>query len=161
MYISNFTGALVAGAIAISAGFASPVAAANDSERLARIVLGAAAVGLVAHKIRKNKKRRAEVSRQNTYRYRDDHSGYHNNRPRTCLRKKYTGHGWKTYYSRKCLAQHRGHRRDHYDNHRHNDYVNSRRHKDSRYGHKYNSGKSHNKRDINNDYFRKWNDTHN
>jgi hypothetical protein len=159
MHITNFTGALIAGAIAITTVFASPVAAASDGDRLARIVLGAAAIGLVAHKIHKNKKRRAEVSRRNTYGYDDNRGAYHNNRPRTCLRKKYTGQGWKTYYSRKCLAQYRGQRRGHYDASRHNGYANSKHHNDARRN--YSNHNFYGKRNINNNTFSKWNDTHN
>jgi hypothetical protein len=140
MRISNFTGVIVASAIATSAIFATPVAAASDGDRLARIVLGAAVVGLVAHKIHKNKKHRKEVSRD----YRYDDRDY---RPKRCLRKKYTRHGWKTFYSQRCLAKHRAHRNDYYDNHRHDRYRDSRRQYDDR-------------RKLNDNYFRKWNDSH-
>ncbi len=155
MIISNFTGALVAGAIALTAAFTSPVAAASDGERLARILLGAAAVGLVAHKVRKNKKRREEVSKNYRYDSREYRSGHGNHRPKTCLRKKYTGHGWKTFYSQRCLAKHRAHRYDSYDNHRHDRHRNTRRQHDDR---RYHDRKD--KRKLNDSYFRKWNDTH-
>ncbi len=155
MHISNFTGALVAGAIAISATFASPVVAASDSDRFARILLGVAAVGLVAHKVRKNKKHREEVSRNYRYDNRDYRPGHRNYRPKSCLRKKYTGHGWKTFYSQRCLAKHRAHRNDYYDNHRHDRHRNSKRQYDDR---RYHDRKD--RRKLNDHYFRKWNDTH-
>lgn len=176
MLISNFTGALIAGAIAITTVFAAPVAAANNGNRLARIVLGAAAVSLVAHKVRKEKTYRREVSRRNTREYRNNRTRHHDNRPKTCLRKKYTDHGWKTYYSRRCLSKHRKHRHEHYDARRDNGHANSRRHSHADHGNKHTNSRRHeatkrttnqnrenvrNTRNINNDYFRKWNDTHN
>ena len=155
MRISKLTSALVAGAIATSAIFAAPVSAASDGDRLARIVLGAAAVGLVAHKIHKNKKRRKEVSRNYRYDNRGHRSGHRNYRPKTCLRKKYTGYGWKSFYSQRCLAKHRAYRNDGYDNHRHDRHYNSRRQYDDRRHHDRDD-----RRKLNDGYFRKWNDTH-
>jgi hypothetical protein len=147
MRISNFTGVIVASAIATSAIFATPVAAASDGDRLARIVLGAAVVGLVAHKIHKNKKHRKEVSRDYRYDDRDYRPQHRDYRPKRCLRKKYTRHGWKTFYSQRCLAKHRAHRNDYYDNRRQDRYRDSRRQYDDR-------------RKLNDNYFRKWNDSH-
>ena len=155
MRISKFASALVAGAIATSAIFATPVSAASDGDVLARIVLGAAAVGLVAHKIHKNKKHRKEVSRNNRYDNRNYRSGHRNYRPKSCLRKKYTGYGWKTFYSQRCLTKHRTQRNDYYDNYRHNRHRDSRRKYDDR---RYNEHED--RRKLNDGYFRKWNDTH-
>jgi hypothetical protein len=140
MKTSNFIGAVLAGSIALTSTFAAPVAASSKTDNLAKILLGAAAIGLVVHTVKKNKKRRAAVARQNQYRPQQyQQRGYHNNhRPKTCLRKKYTYNGWKTFYSKKCLAQHRRQHNDEYVDVRDNyEYHNRRRDRHGNYNNRY------------------------
>lgn len=137
MKTTKFIGAVLAGSIAITSAFTAPVAASGRNGDLAKILLGAAAIGLVVHTVKKNKKRRNSVARQDHYRPHQQRARHHNYKPKTCLRKKYTNHGWKTFYSQKCLANHRNNRNrgyaqnhDRYDqyNNRNTHYANSRRH---------------------------------
>lgn len=104
MKTSNLIAIAVSGAIALTAA-ATPASAASDGDRLAQILFGAAAIGAIAHVVHKDKKKRRqrEAARNNHYK---PQPVYQNHKPRTCLRKKYTNHGWKTFYSRKCLKQH-------------------------------------------------------
>ncbi len=137
MKISNFIGAVLVSSIAITSTFAAPAAAASDGDRLARILLGAAAVGLVVHTVKKNKNRHATVARQDHYRSRQQRARYNNHRPKTCLRKKYTYNGWQTFYSQRCLAQQRRN-----NNGRHSDA----RHDYDNYGHAHDRRKKYNNR---------------
>ena len=152
MRVSKFTGAIVAGAIAITSAFATPASAASDGDRLATILLGAAAVGLAVHTIKKKKKEKshATVARHNAYRPRDSRAVYNQHRPKNCLRKKYTNHGWETYYSRKCLKNHRNRHNHGYseaNHHNHNRY-------DDNHGRRNNHGRYNNHRRHNNHYQR-------
>ncbi|MBL4750102.1 MAG: hypothetical protein JKX71_05875 [Amylibacter sp.] len=137
MKTTNFIGAVLAGSIAITSIFAAPVAASGKTDNLAKILLGAAAVGLVVYSVKKNKRaRRANVARQDYYRPqqpRVDHQYY---KPKICLRKRYTYNGWETFYSQRCLDRNRhnhngGYARtnDRYDqyNRRNTHYANSDR----------------------------------
>jgi hypothetical protein len=149
MKITNFIGAVLAGSIAITSIFAAPVAASSRNGDLAKVLLGAAAIGLVAYSVKKNKKRRNNVAKQDYYRpqpYRQ-RARHYNYKPKTCLRKRYTNHGWKTFYSQRCLANHRNNRNggyaqrhdryDGYNNNRNTQYTDSGRY----YKHKHRSEK--------------------
>lgn len=115
MKTTKFIGAILAGSIAITSAFAAPVAASSRTDNLAKILLGAAAIGLVVHNVKKNKRaRRTNVTRQDHYRPHQPRVRHHNYKPKTCLRKKYTNHGWKTFYSQRCLAKHRHNQSDGY-----------------------------------------------
>ncbi len=149
MRVSKFTGAIVAGAIAITSAFATPAAAASDGNRLATILLGAAAVGLVVHTVKKNKKSRATVVSHNAYRSRGSHTIYNQHRPKNCLRKKYTNHGWKTYYSRKCLEQQRNRHNNGYSEANHH---NHNRYDDGNHGRRNNHNRYNNHRRHDNHY---------
>ena len=141
MKMSKFTGVVIAGSIAPTSAFTTPVQAGSRGDKLATIILGAAAVGLVAHSIHKNKKSRANVTQYDQYgAYRPNKPRAHHNshRPRKCLRKKYTNHGWKTFYSRRYLEQHR--------THRHGGYATNHGHNQNHYGQHHNKHKRHNKR---------------
>jgi hypothetical protein len=140
MKSAKFISALVAGSIALTAGFTTSASAANNNDKLAKIVLGVAAVAIAANVIRNKKKSRAPVTQYDTYR--TPQPVYNDYRPKTCLRKKYTPNGWQTYYSRRCLAQYRERTNDHYTNAR-------------RYGHK-----RHDKHDRQYDHDRYENDHH-
>ncbi len=139
MKTTKFIGAVLAGSIAITSAFAAPVAASSRTDNLAKILLGAAAVGLVVHSANKNKRaRRANVARQDHYAPRQPRVRYRENRPKTCLRKRYTNHGWKTFYSQRCLAKHRhnhnggyAHTHDRYNSYNNHDtyYANSGRYR--------------------------------
>jgi len=162
MRISKFTGAIVAGAIAITSVFTVPAAAASDSNRLATILLGAAAVGLVVHTVKKNKKSHATVVSHNAYKSHKPRVAYNRHRPKSCLRKKYTNHGWKTFYSRKCLEQHRKHNNHGYseasrNNHNRYDDNHGRRHNRSRYSN-HNRNDNHYQRDGFYEFQRRAND---
>lgn len=139
MKMSKFTCAVIAGSIALTSAFTTAVQAGGRGDKLATILLGAAAVGLVAHTIHKNKKSRAKVTQYDhydAYRPNKPRVRYNDHRPRTCLRKKYTNHGWKTFYSRKCLEQHRVRRNSGYagaHGHNHNRYNHQRYNQQTRY----------------------------
>ena len=140
MRVSKFTSAIVAGAIAITSAFATPASAASDGNRLATILLGAAAVGLAVHTIKKNKKSHATVARHNAYRPREQRAVYNQHRAKNCLRKKYTNHGWKTFYSRKCLEKQRNRHNHGYSEvsrHNHNRYDDNQGRRNNR--NRYNS----------------------
>ena len=140
MRTSKFVSAIVAGSIAISAGFAAPAFAGADRNQLARILLGAVAVGAIAHQVNKNKKSREAVVHHNQYKPHQPRVVYDRHRPRTCLRKKYTQHGWKTFYSQKCLKQHRNRHgdRDWNHNHKHHDkHARRHRHDNHRHDHRH------------------------
>ena len=156
MKTTNFIGALLAGSIAITSTFAAPAAAASDGDRLARILLGAAAIGSVVHTVKKNKKRRDAVARRDHYRPNQyqPRVRHNNHRPKTCLRKKYTYNGWQTFYSQRCLAEHRR-RNNVRNNHGHNTHVHDRTHAHDRHGnynnrydqnqHRVNAGQNYNR----------------
>ena len=93
MKTSNFIAITVSGAIALSA-VATPVSGASDGDRLAQLLFGAAAIGAIAHVVHKDKKKRRhqEAARRQHY---EPKPVYQNHKPRTCLRKKWTNHGWK------------------------------------------------------------------
>lgn len=133
MRMPKFVSAVVAGSIALTAGFSAPAAAGADSEQLARILLGAVAVGAIAHQVNKNSRSRETVVHHNDYQSYRPRVEHHNHRPKTCLRRKYTGHGWKTFYSSRCLEQHRHRRNGHnanarFDNHDHKHSHKNRKH---------------------------------
>lgn len=125
MRLSKFTIAVIASAIAMTTFATAPVAAASDGDRLATILLGAAAIGVIAHSVKKRKRARQEAAQYDNHYYRQPRAVQNRHRPKTCLRKKYTHDGWKTFYSRKCLKRHRSQSHNH-NAHRHNGHHNSR-----------------------------------
>jgi hypothetical protein len=147
MILSKFTTAIIAGAIAITTFTTAPVAAASDSDRLAQILLGAAAIGVIVHTAKKRKRARQEVTHYDNYQHRQPRVVHNRHRPKTCLRKKYTHDGWKTFYSRKCLERHRSQSHNH-NTHKHNGHQNSRHYK------KHHKNTHRNQATYNNSY--KW-----
>ncbi|KAB7614453.1 hypothetical protein F9L33_07365 [Amylibacter sp. SFDW26] len=126
MKTSRLIALTVSGAIALTA-VATPASAASDGDRLAQFLFGAAAIGAIAHVVHKDKKKRRqqEAARRQHY---EPKPVYQNHKPRHCLRQKWTNHGWKKYYSRKCLKQHgygQQARHDYNDYHSHGSYQHS------------------------------------
>ncbi len=159
MKLSKFTTAVIAGAIAITTFTTAPVAAASDGDRLAQILLGAAAIGVIVHSANKRKRARQEVTHYDKYQPRVVHNRH---RPKTCLRKKYTHGGWKTFYSRKCLEQHRSRSRNHnnhnvYNNNSNHNTHNNNGHQNSRHYKKHHKNTHRNQATYNQPY--KWHES--
>ncbi len=135
MKTSNLIAITVSGAIALSA-VATPASASNDGDRLAQFLFGAAAIGAIAHVIHKDKKKRRhqEAARRHHY---ESKPVYQKHKPRECLRQKWTNHGWKKYYSHKCLKQHGyGKQVQHgHDYHSHGNYQHTHQYKKRHNGH--------------------------
>jgi len=121
MKSAPFISAIAAASIALTASIATPAAAGDRGDTLAKILIGAAVVGVAASVIHnKNKHRNQAVTQYDNYRPNAAYRPYrprvvYNHRPKACLRQKYTRYGWKTYYSRRCL--------DRYYSQRNNRYV--------------------------------------
>ena len=101
-----------AAAFAIAAApLATPKAQASDKfDGLAIGILAAALIGIAAHEHKKSKREKV-ITHRNTPKvvYNQHHKKKHvhrtNRKPKRCLRKKWTNHGWKTYYGKSCLAK--------------------------------------------------------
>ena len=121
---STYISAIIAGALALTSSLSAPASAGADSEQLTRYLLGAAAIAAIAHASKKHRQE-APAASYDAY---NSHVSYKSSKPRSCLRKKYTNHGWKTFYSKHCLNKHRSRHRSHYSyGHGHKKY----------YGHKH------------------------
>lgn len=111
----KFINIVTVGAIALATATAAPARADSDGEKIIKLLIGVAAVAAIANSAKKNDDRHTNQRIKHTPPKRVKH---HTRPPKTCLRKRYTGHGWKTFYSRKCLNKH--HYR-HNDRHVYND----------------------------------------
>jgi len=95
---------LTAGAIA-TAGVSAP-AQAGPNEDLARFLIGAAIIGMIANSNNNNVTvRRAPIVQPVTR--------VHRHKPRTCLRQRWTRDGWIKFYGRHCMLNHGWHLRGH------------------------------------------------
>jgi len=146
MKSAPFISAIAAAAIALTASIATPAAAGDRGDTLAKILIGAAVVGIAASVIHnKNKRRRQAVTQYDTYRPNPAYRPYqprvvYQQRPKTCLRQRYTNYGWKTYYSRKCLDRYYSQRNSQY-NQRNNRYVATNGYRyNTTYNNTYNQG---------------------
>lgn len=139
MKISKFTAAIIASSIALTSLAAIPASAARDGEKLTRLLLGAIAVGAIVDTVKKNKRKRNHAAKYDNYNSHQPARVRNSHRPKTCLRKKYTNQGWKTFYSQKCLNRHRAERRDHHPRARHHKHHNSHAHGQQHNNNRYNN----------------------
>lgn len=100
---------ITAGAIAVTSLGAVPVQA-DPADDLARLLFGAAVIGIIVHEANKNKqpavvtrnnhKKHKKIHRQNKRK----HAGHSHKKPRQCLRNRQRPNGtWRTVYGRKCM----------------------------------------------------------
>ena len=131
MNTSKFIGAVLAGSLAITSTFSAPAAASSETDKIAKILLGAAAVGFVVHNIKKNRNR-APVAQYDAYPQQPQHVSRRRAQPHVCLRQRYTKHGWETYYSQRCLKRQKYHRYNSFQDVRnHGHHNNGRYHRHS------------------------------
>ncbi len=97
---------VTAGAIA-TAGIGAAPAQAGPNDDLARFLIGAAIIGMIAN----------SANNPNTYVRRNPIiqpvTHVHRHKPRTCLRQKWTSRGWVKFYARRCMLNHGWHKRGH------------------------------------------------
>ncbi|MFQ5438164.1 MAG: hypothetical protein ACE5DK_04945 [Paracoccaceae bacterium] len=96
---------ITAGAIA-SAGLSAAPAQADAATDLVKFMVGAAFIGAMVNA--PNNNTQVVVTTR-----------AHNHKPRVCLRKRWTNHGWVAFYGRKCMNRHGWHRRNGYWRHHH------------------------------------------
>jgi hypothetical protein len=96
---------VTAGAIAMTSITAAPVQA-DQADDLARFLIGAAILGIVVNEVNKSNtnatvttNRRHKVYKPNNRR----HVKANQNKPRRCLRQRWTNHGWKKFYAKRCM----------------------------------------------------------
>ena len=96
----KFINIVTVGAIALATATAAPARADSDGEKIVKLLLGVAAIAAIANATNKD---RHHVAHTPPKRAKVIHRVQP---PKTCLRKRYTRNGWKTFYSRKCLNKH-------------------------------------------------------
>ncbi|MFT5000495.1 MAG: hypothetical protein ACI861_001500 [Paracoccaceae bacterium] len=93
-----------AGAIALSGLTAAP-AQAGSSDELARLLFGAAIIGIIVNEANNNA--HVTVTKNKPHRNKKKrHHAHKKQKPRQCLRQRWTNHGWKKYFAKRCMAKH-------------------------------------------------------
>jgi|GEM_PF-6020123 len=91
MKTSKLIALTVSGAIALTAA-ATPASAASDRDRVAQLLFGAAAIGVIAHVIHKDKKKRRHQAVTHNHHYKVKPAHRHH-KYRKHVRKHRSGHG--------------------------------------------------------------------
>lgn len=111
-------------AIAFSGITAAPAQAGPD-EDLIRFLIGAAIVGVVINEANKNNQPVTVTTNNGHYKkkakrkHHKKHHAHKKNKPRECLRQRWTNHGWKTFYGKRCMINHGWTRHDGLGWHKH------------------------------------------
>lgn len=97
---TKFIAMITATAIAFT-GISAPSVQAADNGEIARFLLGVGIIAAIANEASKSQAQPAPVQRRQNHR----HNAHNNKPPKKCLRQRYTNHGWKKYYSHRCLKK--------------------------------------------------------
>ena len=108
---TKFIAYITAGAIAFT-GVSAPAAQAGSGGELARFLVGVGVIAIIANEVNKNQNRRvatppaATPPRDHRRHPHPPRRVVHNPKPpQTCLRQRLEDHGWKKYYSHRCLER--------------------------------------------------------
>ena len=96
-----------AAAIALTGITAAP-AQAGPNDELARFLFGAAVIGIIVNEANKHNTRVVVTTNKHhkvkKHKKHKKHLVYKSNKPRQCLRQRWTNHGWKKFYNKRCMA---------------------------------------------------------
>ena len=91
-----------AGAIALSGLTAAP-AKASPEDNLLKFLVGAVIVGAVINEANKKNKPAVVSNNRHHKKKKNRHHAYKPQKPKQCLRQRWTDYGWKTFYAKRCM----------------------------------------------------------
>lgn len=109
---------------AVAATTLTAPAKADPANDLLRLAIGAAVIGAIVHGANQNNQPQVKVTRgYNDKKKKKRHAHGKNHKPRQCLVRKWTDHGWKKRYDRNCMAHYGWHRHSGNGWHTHNRHA--------------------------------------